>query len=54
MEQCDMCRAMNVRKVAKGGLSCATIEETRFVIKILVPRSDITRSALLSFSGIER
>jgi len=39
VEQSDMCLALNMAKMAKGGFSRATIEETQFLIK--EPRAEV-------------
>jgi len=33
LEQSDMCQALNMAKMAKGGILHAVIEETRFLLK---------------------
>jgi len=33
LEQSDMCLVLNMAKMAKGGFSCAAMEETQFLIK---------------------
>jgi len=38
-EQSDMCLALNMAKMAKGGFSHTAIEETQFLIK--KPRAEV-------------
>jgi len=39
LEQSDMCLALNIAKMAKGGLSRATVQEMQFPIK--KPRAEV-------------
>jgi hypothetical protein len=39
LEQSDMCLALNMARMAKGGCSCAAIEETQSQIK--KPRAEV-------------
>jgi len=39
LEQSDMCLALNMAKMAKGGFSRNSIEETQFLIK--KPQADV-------------
>jgi len=48
LEQSDMCLALNIAKMAKGGFSRAAIEETQQLIKI--PRAEVREEEKL---GVE-
>ena len=54
LEQSDMCLALNIAKMAKGGFSRAAIEETQQLIK--KPRSEVReeKKRVMSFPGITR
>jgi hypothetical protein len=54
LEQSDMCLALNVAKMAKGGISRGAIEETQQPIRILEPKPEKRRSQELRFTGIRR
>jgi hypothetical protein len=54
LEQSDMRLALNMAKMAKGGFSRAAVQETHYLIKNHVPRSEKRRSGVLSFLGITR
>jgi len=52
LQQSDMSLALNMAKMAKGGFSCAMIEETQYLIKNLTPKSKKRRIRELSFLGM--